>query len=198
MTDSALSIVERQLDDVTVLALTGQILIDDGDLVFGRKIRDLIERGHVEIVVDLGGVTYIDSSGVGMLVGKLKGVREKGGDIRLLHVTTRGQRLFGMLKILTVFEVFEDEAQAVRSFAARPGGEATSARPPHTKVVSLLDADRHRVRADERLDARGRKPGVLHPARAVGAGVVEASRRLDEHVQAHQQVQTHSSTDRRR
>ena len=122
MTDSALSIVERQLDDVTVLALTGQILIDDGDLVFGRKIRDLLERGHVEIVVDLGGVTYIDSSGVGMLVGKLKAVREKGGDIRLLHVTTRGQRLFGMLKILTVFEVFEDEAQAVRSFAARPRG----------------------------------------------------------------------------
>jgi anti-sigma B factor antagonist len=122
MTDSALSIVERQLDDVTVLALTGQILIDDGDLAFGRKIRDLIERGHVEIVVDLGGVTYIDSSGVGMLVGKLKAVREKGGDIRLLHVTTRGQRLFGMLKILTVFEVFEDEAQAVRSFAVRPGG----------------------------------------------------------------------------
>ena len=122
MTDSALSIEERQLDDVTVLALTGQILLDDGDLAFGRKIRDLVERGHVEIVVDLGGVTYIDSSGVGMLVGKLKAVREKGGDIRLLHVTTRGQRLFGMLKILTVFEVFEDEAQAVRSFAARPRG----------------------------------------------------------------------------
>ena len=122
MTDSALSIEERQLDDVTVLALTGQILLDDGDLAFGRKIRDLVERGHVEIVVDLGGVTYIDSSGVGMLVGKLKAVREKGGDIRLLHVTTRGQRLFGMLKIMTVFEIFEDEAQAVRSFVARPGG----------------------------------------------------------------------------
>ena len=122
MTDSALSIVERQLDEVTVLALTGQILLDDGDLAFGRKIRDLVERGHVEIVVDLGGVTYIDSSGVGMLVGKLKAVREKGGDIRLLHVTTRGQRLFWMLKMLTVFEVFEDEAQAVRSFAARPLG----------------------------------------------------------------------------
>ena len=95
MTDSALSIVERQLNDVTVLALAGQMLLDDGDLLFGRKIRDLIERGHVKIVVDLGGVTYIDSSGVGMLVGKLKGVREKGGDIRLLHVTTRGQRCSG-------------------------------------------------------------------------------------------------------
>lgn len=120
MTDSALSIVERQVDDVTVLALTGQILLDEGDLVFGRRIRDLIDRGRVKIVVDLGGVTYIDSSGVGMLVGKLKSVRENSGDVRLLHVTTRGQRLFGMLKILTVFEIFEDEAQAVRSFSARP------------------------------------------------------------------------------
>ena len=120
MTESALTIVERQVDDVVVLVLSGQILIDDGDLAFGRKISDLIERGRVKIVVDLGGVTFIDSSGVGMLVGKLQSVRAKGGDVRLLHVTTRGQRLFGMLKILTVFEVFEDEAQAVRSFTARP------------------------------------------------------------------------------
>lgn len=122
MTDSALSIVERQMDDVTLLALAGQMLLDDGDLAFGRRIRDLIGRGRVKIVVDLGAVTYIDSSGVGMLVGKLKSVRDNGGDIRLLHVTTRGQRLFGMLKILTVFETFEDEAQAVGSFSVRPRG----------------------------------------------------------------------------
>ena len=121
MTDSALSLAERQVDDVTVLVLRGQILLDDGDLVFGRTIRGLVERGRVKIVVDLGEVTYIDSSGVGMLVGKLKSVREKGGDIRLLNVTTRGQRLFGMLKIMTIFDTFYDEAEAVRSFAARPG-----------------------------------------------------------------------------
>ena len=122
MTDSKLTLVERQVDDVTVLVLTGQILLDDGDLAFGRKIRDLVGSGGVKIVVDLGGVSYIDSSGVGMMVAKLKSVREKGGDMRLLNVTTRGQRLFGMLKILTVFETFEDEALAVRSFAARPRG----------------------------------------------------------------------------
>lgn len=122
MTDSALSIIERQVDDVVVLTLAGQVMLDDGDLAFGRKIRDLLDQGRVKIVVDLGGVSFIDSSGVGMLVGKLQSVRAKGGDIRLLHVTTRGQRLFGMLKILTIFEVFEDEAQAVRSFSARPRG----------------------------------------------------------------------------
>ena len=127
MTDSALSLAERQVDDVTVLVLRGQILLDDGDLVFGRTIRGLVERGRVKIVVDLGEVTYIDSSGVGMLVGKLKSVREKGGDIRLLNVTTRGQRLFGMLKIMTIFDTFYDEAEAVRSFAAssRPLALAT-------------------------------------------------------------------------
>jgi anti-sigma B factor antagonist len=122
MTDSALSITERQIDDVTVLVLAGQMIVDDGDLLFGRWIRELLERGRVKIVVDLGGVTYIDSSSVGMLIGKLKNVRESGGDIRLLHVTTRGQRLFAMLKIRTLFEAFEDEAEAVRSFSARPRG----------------------------------------------------------------------------
>jgi anti-sigma B factor antagonist len=122
MTDSALNITERQIDDVTVLVLAGQMIVDDGDLLFGRWIRELLERGRVKIVVDLGGVTYIDSSSVGMLIGKLKNVRESGGDIRLLHVTTRGQRLFGMLKIRTLFEAFEDEAEAVRSFSARPRG----------------------------------------------------------------------------
>jgi anti-sigma B factor antagonist len=120
MGDSTLTILERAADDVTVLVLTGQMLLDDGDLAFGRRIRDLIDRGRVRIVVDLGGVTYIDSSATGMLVAKLKSVREHGGDMRLLHVTTRGQRLLSVMKILTVFELFDDEAAAVRSFTARP------------------------------------------------------------------------------
>lgn len=121
MPDSKLTIVERQVEDVTVLVLTGQILLDDGDLAFGRQIRDLVSRGRVRIVVDLGGVSYIDSSGVGMMAAKVLSLRNNGGDMRLLHVTTRGQRLLGMLKILTVFETFDDETSAVRSFSARPG-----------------------------------------------------------------------------
>jgi anti-sigma B factor antagonist len=97
------------------------MLLDDGDLAFGRCVRDLISRGRVRIVVDLGGVTFIDSSGVGMMAAKLKTVRESGGDMRLLHLTSRSQRLLGMMKLMTVFETFEDEASAVRSFAYRPG-----------------------------------------------------------------------------
>jgi anti-sigma B factor antagonist len=119
--ESKLTIAERQAGDVTVLTLTGQMLLDDGDLAFGRCIRDLIARGCVRIVVDLGEVTYIDSSGVGMMAAKLKTARESGGDMRLVHLTSRSQRLLGMLKIMTVFETFEDEASAIRSFAYRPG-----------------------------------------------------------------------------
>lgn len=121
MAEPKLTIAERQAEDVTVLTLSGQMLLDDGDLAFGRYIRDLVGRGRSRIVVDLAGVTYIDSSGVGMLAAKLKTVRESGGDMRLLHLTRRSQRLFGMLKLITVFESFDDEAAAVRSFASRPG-----------------------------------------------------------------------------
>jgi anti-sigma B factor antagonist len=120
MAESALTILERSVGDVTVLVLTGQVLVDDGDLAFGRRIRDLIDKGSVKIVVDLGGVTYIDSSGVGMMVAKLRSVREHGGDMRLLHITTRGQRLLKVMRILTTFETFDDEAEAVRSFVSRP------------------------------------------------------------------------------
>ena len=118
--ETKLTIEERLHEDVAVLMLNGQMLLDDGDLAFGRRVSDLTGRGIVKIVVDLGGVTYIDSSGVGMMAAKLKHVRERGGDIRLLHLTSRGQRLLGMLKILLVFETFDDEAAAVRSFSARP------------------------------------------------------------------------------
>lgn len=117
MTESKLTIVERQTGDVTVLVLKGKMLLDDGDLAFGKRVRDLVDRGRVKIVLDLGGVTYIDSSGVGMLAAKLKTVKEKSGDMKLLHLNSRAESLFSMLKLFIVFERFEDEAAAVRSFA---------------------------------------------------------------------------------
>ena len=117
MTESKLTIEERHNGDVTVLVLTGQMLLDDGDLVFGKRIRELVDRGIAKVVVDLGGVTYIDSSGVGMLVAKMKTLKERGGDMRLLNLNRRAESLLGMLKLLFVFETFQDEATAVRSFA---------------------------------------------------------------------------------
>jgi len=118
---SKLQMADRLVGDVLVLTLTGQMLLDDGDLAFGRLIDTFISRGLVRVVVDLGGVTYIDSSGVGMMAGELKQLRTRGGDMRLLNLNSRTQRLFGTMKLLIAFETFDDEAAAVRSFVARPG-----------------------------------------------------------------------------
>ena len=120
MPESKLRIDQRQVDDVTVLTLTGEMRLDDGDLAFRRKIHELIAEKCVKIVIDLGGVTSIDSSGVGMMAAKLKTVRESGGDLRLLHLNARGQRLFTLAKLRTAFESFDDEAAALRSFEFRP------------------------------------------------------------------------------
>lgn len=121
--ESKLTITERSAGDVTILTLAGQMLLDDGDLAFGRHVSALSTQGKVRIVVDLADVTYIDSSGVGMMAAKLKHLRGRGGDIRLLRLSGRSQRLLGMLKLMTVFEVYEDEESAVRSFEARPGAK---------------------------------------------------------------------------
>jgi anti-sigma B factor antagonist len=116
MADSKLTIAEHEAGDVTVLTLSGQMLLDDGDLAFRQRLHGLVDRGRVKVVLDLGGLTYIDSAGIGMIVGKLKTIRERGGDMKLLHLSTRGQRVFGMAKLLLLFETFESEAMAVKSF----------------------------------------------------------------------------------
>ena len=118
---SKLQIEERLVDDVTVLVLTGEMLLDDGDLVFRRQVDAVVKSGRVKILLDLAGVTYIDSSGVGMMAAQLKMVQQRGGDIRLLRLNSRGQRLFGLLKLRSTFETFETEAVALSSFARRPG-----------------------------------------------------------------------------
>jgi anti-sigma B factor antagonist len=114
---SKLHVGYRRIDDVTVLDLTGAMTLDDGDLVFRRYIHSLLEQGRTKILLNLAGITVLDSAGVGMLVAKLKTVREKHGDMKLLHMTARSSRVFGLMKILTVFESFEDEDLAVQSFA---------------------------------------------------------------------------------
>jgi anti-sigma B factor antagonist len=114
---SKLQIVERQEGDVTVLVLTGEITMDDGDLAFGRYVDGLIREGRVKIVVNLTGVTYIDSAGVGMMVAESKMVRAKGGVMKLAELTARSHHLLAMLKLKVVFEIFDDEAAALHSFS---------------------------------------------------------------------------------
>jgi anti-sigma B factor antagonist len=117
-TASKLLIDERRAGDVTVLALSGEMLVDDGDLALRQRIHELVEQGQVKILIDLAAVTHIDSAGVGMIVAKQKTVRDHGGDVKLLHLTSRSQRLLALMKIVSVFEAFDDEAAAVRSFGS--------------------------------------------------------------------------------
>jgi anti-anti-sigma factor len=115
-TPSKLAITERRIGDVTILALSGEMLVDDGDLALRQRVHDLVAEGRVKILIDLGGVTHFDSAGVGMMVAKQKTARDHGGDVKLLHLTTRSQRLLELMKIASVFEVFEDEVKALDSF----------------------------------------------------------------------------------
>jgi anti-sigma B factor antagonist len=117
---SKLQIDERRVGDVTVLALRGEMIVDDGDLKFGKRVDELIKQKRVDIVVNLEGVTYIDSSGVGMMVAQLRMVQQKGGAMKLAHLTARSHHLLAMLKLRMIFDIFDDEASAVRSFAWGP------------------------------------------------------------------------------
>ena len=114
---SRLEITERRCGDVTVLILSGEMLVDDGDVALRQRIHSLIDDGKTKVVIDLAAVAHIDSAGVGMIVAKQKTLRDLGGDVKLLHLTTRSQRLLALMKLAQIFEVFEDEDEAVRSFA---------------------------------------------------------------------------------
>lgn len=113
-----LRIVERVVEGVTVLDLTGRLVLDEGDAAFRDGVAGLLARGQNRLVVNLANVTYIDSAGVGMLVAKMLSVRRAGGDMKLLHLTARSNRVMTITKLLTVFEAFDDEQQAIRSFRA--------------------------------------------------------------------------------
>ena len=116
---SKLQIAEAEVGDVTVLTLSGEMRGDDGDLLFGRRVDELIKRKRLNIVVNLAGVTTIDSSGVGMMVAELKMVQKHGGEMKLASLTARSYHLLAMLKIRVVFEIFDDEASAIQSFTWR-------------------------------------------------------------------------------
>ena len=111
-----LTIEERRVGDVTILQLGGQLVLYDGELVFRTAVDRLVQEGRKQIVVDLRNVDYIDSAGVGILVGKYLSLRRQEGDVKLLHPSPRTLRVMGIAHLLTVFEVFETEDAAILSF----------------------------------------------------------------------------------
>jgi anti-sigma B factor antagonist len=115
---AALQITERTSGDVTILELKGRVVLGEGDDPFRRHIEGLMKRGSMKIILNLGEVTYIDSAGVGVMVGRLVAIRKLGGDIRLLNLVQRNLRVMTITKLVSVFETFEGEDEAVRSFDA--------------------------------------------------------------------------------
>ena len=113
---SRLKIVESRAGDVTVQRLTGRLDLEEGDLVFRDHVNGLIAEGRVKIVLDLNDVTRIDSAGIGMLVSKYLSTQNRGGTIKLLHLTRRSDHLMDITRLATVFEIFDEEEDAVRSF----------------------------------------------------------------------------------
>lgn len=112
---------ERRIGDVTLLDLKGRLVLEEGDAVLRARINQLVDQGRTRIVLNLKDVTYIDSCGVGVLIAKYVSLRQKGGDLRLLNLTARGHHLMEISKLLTVFEIFDTEQDAIGSFAERTG-----------------------------------------------------------------------------
>ena len=106
----------RQNGDVCILDVSGKITLGDGSVVIRDSVRKLAADGTKKIVLNLGNVTYIDSSGIGELVSAFTSVSNAGGTLKLLNLTKRVQDLLQITKLYTVFEVFEDESAAVASF----------------------------------------------------------------------------------
>ncbi|HMS39301.1 MAG TPA: STAS domain-containing protein [Pyrinomonadaceae bacterium] len=111
-----LNISERQAGDVTILDMDGKVTLGEGSVALRSAIRRLLGEGKNKILLNLGSVAYVDSSGIGELVSSFTAVNKEGGTLKLLNLTQKIQDLLAITKLLTVFDVFENEGDALSSF----------------------------------------------------------------------------------
>ena len=111
-----MQIEERAVGDVVVLDLKGRITLGDGDQLLKDKVNSLVNQGHKGIVLNLAGVPYIDSAGLGEIVGSYTTVSRQGGSLKLLNLTKKITDLLAITKLLTVFETYDSEDEAIKSF----------------------------------------------------------------------------------
>jgi anti-sigma B factor antagonist len=114
----------RQVGDVTVLDISGRITLGEGNVALREIVRDVLEKGSKKILLNLGEVQYVDSSGLGELVGTCKTVRGHGGELKLVNLSQRVHELFQMTKLSSVFCIEEDEATAIERFGDHLASEA--------------------------------------------------------------------------
>jgi anti-sigma B factor antagonist len=113
-----MQIDERSIGDVVILDLKGKITLGKGDELLKDKVNSLVNQGHRKILLNFADVPYVDSAGLGEIVRNYTTVSRQGGNLKLLNLTKRITDLLAITKLLTVFETFEVENDAIRSFSA--------------------------------------------------------------------------------
>ena len=113
----SMKISTRQVDGVTIVDCSGRITLGEGSITLRETVSQLLTKGQKKILLNLGEVNYIDSSGIGELVSAFTTVRKQGGELKLLNLTKKVHDLLQITKLYTVFDVKDDEAAAVKSFA---------------------------------------------------------------------------------
>ena len=113
----SMKISTRQVDGVTIVDCSGRITLGEGSITLRETVSQLLTKGQKKILLNLGEVNYIDSSGIGELVSAFTTVRKQGGELKRLNLTKKVHDLLQITKLYTVFDVKDDEAAAVKSFA---------------------------------------------------------------------------------
>jgi anti-sigma B factor antagonist len=113
-----MQIHQRVVGDVTVIDINGKMTLGEGDELLRDKVNSLIQQGQKKLVLNLAEVPYIDSAGLGEIVRTYTTVSRQGGALKLLSLTKRIQDLLAITKLLTIFETFDTEAEAVKSFSS--------------------------------------------------------------------------------
>ena len=106
----------RQVDGITIVDCSGRITLGEGSVVLRDSVKDLLTKGQKKILLNLGDVNYIDSSGIGELVSAYTTVKNQGGELKLLNLTKKVHDLLQITKLYTVFDVRDDETSAVKAF----------------------------------------------------------------------------------
>jgi anti-sigma B factor antagonist len=112
----ALTIASREVDGVTVLDLSGRITLGEGSVQLREAIRDLIGKGQKKILLNMGDINYIDSSGLGELVSAVTTSKNQGAALKLLSLTKKVKDVLQLTKLYTVFDIYDDEASAIASY----------------------------------------------------------------------------------
>ncbi|MEO6803259.1 MAG: STAS domain-containing protein [Granulicella sp.] len=112
----SMKVKTRQVDGITILDLSGRITLGEGSVTLRDAVRDVIAKGSNKILLNLGDISYIDSSGIGELVSAFTTTKNGGGELKLLNLTKKVQDLLQITKLYTVFDIKDDEATAIAAF----------------------------------------------------------------------------------